>query len=78
MTVTATPPSRGEGPADFGISSFGFRGFEDIFSDVFGDIFGAGRRGGRGARGADLRYHLTIDFTEAVFGVETKIQVPAP
>lgn len=55
---------------------FGFRGFEDIFSDVFGDIFGTGRRGTRGARGADLRYHLTIDFTEAVFGVEAKIQVP--
>jgi molecular chaperone DnaJ len=66
----------GGGAGGFRDSDFGFRGFEDIFSDVFGDIFGMGRRGGRGARGADLRYHLTIDFTEAVFGVETKIQVP--
>jgi molecular chaperone DnaJ len=66
----------GGGAGGFRDSDFGFRGFEDIFSDVFGDIFGTGRRGGRGARGADLRYHLTIDFTEAVFGVEAKIQVP--
>ncbi len=64
------------GGGDGGFRDFGFRGFEDIFSDVFGDIFGTGRRGRRGARGADLRYNLTIDFTEAVFGVEAKIQVP--
>ncbi len=66
----------GGGAGGFRGFESGFRGFEDIFSDVFGDIFGAGRRGGRGTRGADLRYHLTIDFSEAVFGVETKIQVP--
>jgi molecular chaperone DnaJ len=66
----------GGGDGGFRDFDFGFRGFEDIFSDVFGDIFGMGRRGGRGARGTDLRYNLTIDFTEAVFGVEAKIQVP--
>jgi molecular chaperone DnaJ len=66
----------GGGGGGFRDFDFGVRGFEDIFSDVFGDIFGAARRGARGARGADLRYHLTIDFNEAVFGVEAKIQVP--
>ena len=59
-----------------GFGDFGFRGFDDIFNDVFGDIFGMGRRRSRGSRGADLRYHLTLDFNDAVFGVEAKIQVP--
>jgi molecular chaperone DnaJ len=59
-----------------GFGDFGFRGFEDIFSDVFGDIFGM--RGGRSrrSRGSDLRYHLTIDFEEAFFGVDAKVKVP--
>ena len=65
----------GGGAGGFRDFDFGFRGFEDIFSDVFGDIFGTGRRQGR-ARGPDLRYHLAMDFTEAIFGVEAKIQVP--
>ena len=59
-----------------GFGDFGFRGFDDIFNDVFGDIFGMGRRRTRGSRGADLRYHLTLDFNDAVFGVEAKIQIP--
>lgn len=59
-----------------GFEGFGFRGFEDIFSDVFGDIFGMGRRRTRGTVGADLRYHLTIDFEEAVFGIEVNVKIP--
>jgi molecular chaperone DnaJ len=49
--------------------------FGDIFGDMFGDIFGAGRRGGRSAvyRGADLRYELTLDLEQAVFGTSTEI-----
>ncbi len=62
-----------------GFSSGGFGGtpFEDLFGDIFGDIFGGGggRRGG-GRRGDDLRYNLTIEFNEAAFGLETKIQIP--
>ncbi len=60
----------------------GFRGFEDIFSsfgDIFEDFFGfgTGRRGGRGQvrKGADLRYDMTLEFTEAAFGVETQIDI---
>jgi len=52
--------------------------FEDIFGDIFGDIFsgGGGARRGRGRRGDDLRYNLTITFEEAAFGHETNIEVP--
>ncbi len=59
----------------------GFRGFEDIFSsftDIFDDFFGfgTGRRSRTAARrGADLRYDLTISFTDASFGVETEIDI---
>jgi molecular chaperone DnaJ len=61
-----------------GFSSGGFGGspFEDIFSDIFGDIFGGGARRGRGRRGDDLRYNLTISFDEAAFGVEKSVQIP--
>lgn len=59
----------------------GFRGFEDIassFGDIFENFFGfgaGGRSGMRGPRGADLRYDLTIDFSDAVFGVDTEIEI---
>ena len=51
--------------------------FSDIFGEVFGDIFGGGRRGRTGAfRGADLRYELTLDLEEAVFGTTSEIEFP--
>jgi len=52
--------------------------FSDIFGDVFGDIFGGGRRGGRTQvfRGADLRYELELDLSQAVFGYSAEITVP--
>jgi len=67
-----------EGGGGFTSEGFGFGGpFEDVFGDIFGDIFGAGRtRRGRGRRGDDLRYNLTISFEEAAFGLDTNIQVP--
>ena len=56
---------------------FSGAGFEDIFGDIFGDFFGGGRRrGSRASRGDDLRYDLEIEFEEAIFGVERKIQIP--
>ena len=53
-----------------------FTGFEDIFGGIFGDLFGG--RGGRQAqrRGADLRFDLEIEFTEACLGTETNIKAP--
>lgn len=56
----------------------GFGGFGDIFEDIF-DIFGGGFSGGGRRsgpqRGSDLRYNLTLEFEEAVFGVEKEIQI---
>jgi molecular chaperone DnaJ len=52
--------------------------FGDIFGDVFGDIFGGQRRGGRSQvfRGADLRYEMELDLSQAVFGAAIEIDVP--
>ena len=52
----------------------GFQGFDDIFAsfgDIFGDLFG----GGRQSTGHDLRLDVSINFTEAVFGTEKKVDV---
>lgn len=60
---------------DFG----GFRDPFEIFEEVFGGLGGFSRsrrqRGGP-RRGADLRYEMTLEFEEAVFGVEKEIEVP--
>jgi molecular chaperone DnaJ len=59
----------------------GFGGFEDIFSsfgDIFEDFFGfTSRRQSRSRAmpGANLRYDLSLDFMEAVFGTETEIEI---
>jgi molecular chaperone DnaJ len=50
----------------------------DIFGDLFGEMFGGGsgqRRGSRVQRGEDLRFDITIEFEDAVFGKETEIKV---
>ena len=54
----------------------GFGGFEDIF-DIFNSAFGSspGARQRRGpSAGRDRRVDVTIDFVEAVFGVEKEIE----
>ena len=57
-----------------------FADFGDILGDLFGfgDFFGGGgrKRGSRAARGNDLRYDLSIEFEEAVFGKEVNFTVP--
>ncbi|HEX9199036.1 MAG TPA: molecular chaperone DnaJ [Acidobacteriaceae bacterium] len=49
----------------------------DIFGDLFGEMFnmGGSRRASRVQRGRDLRYDLTLEFEEAVFGVEKEINI---
>lgn len=60
----------------------GAEGFQDIFGDIFGDFFsgntrsgarGTGPRGPNRARGADLRYTLTISFEESATGAERTV-----
>lgn len=57
-----------------------FTDFSDIFDMFgFGDLFGGGGRGrgrSRAERGEDVRYDLEISFEEAIFGVNTEIQIP--
>lgn len=55
-----------------------FTDFSDIFGDFFGfgDVFGRGGSRTRAQRGSDLRYDLTIDFSEAANGLETKVKIP--
>ncbi|HEY1575618.1 MAG TPA: molecular chaperone DnaJ [Terracidiphilus sp.] len=61
----------------------GFGGFSgavdlgDIFGDLFGEMFNMGgqQRASRQVRGDDLRYDLTIEFQEAVFGTEKEIRI---
>src|SRR5260370_6637950 len=60
----------------------GFTGAQDlgdIFGDLFGEMFNMGGGGGRKAtrvqRGRDLRYDLTLEFEEAVFGIDKEITI---
>ena len=64
------------GPGGFG----GFSGsvdLGDIFGDLFGEMFNVGgqQRTARSLRGDDLRFDLTIEFEEAVFGTEKEIRI---
>ncbi len=51
----------------------------DIFGDIFGEMFNVGGAGGRrpsrAQRGRDIRFDLSIDFEEAVFGKETEVSI---
>jgi len=51
--------------------------FTEIFTDMFGmgDLFGRGRGRSRAQRGADLREDITLEFEQAVFGIETEAKV---
>ena len=58
----------------------GFGSNEDIFahfSDIFGDLFGfSSARGPRPMAGSDLRYNLTISFSQAATGDEITLSLP--
>lgn len=64
-----------EGAAAGGFEGFGggFGPFGDIFDAFFGGNPAGTRRRQRVTPGADLRYDLTIEFAEAVFGVTKEI-----
>ena len=67
-----------EGAAAGGFEGFGggFGPFGDIFDAFFGGAPAGARRRGRVVAGADLRYDLTIDFAESVFGVTKEVTFP--
>ena len=68
-----------DGAAAGGFEGFGgggFGPFGDIFDAFFGGAPAGTRRRQRVVPGADLRYDLTIDFAEAVFGVTKEITFP--
>ena len=68
-----------DGAAAGGFEGFGgggFGPFGDIFDAFFGGAPAGARRRSRIVPGADLRYDLTIDFAEAVFGVTKEISFP--
>jgi molecular chaperone DnaJ len=67
-----------EGSAAGGFEGFGggFGPFGDIFDAFFGGAPAGTRRRSRVVAGADLRYDLTIEFAEAVFGVTKEITFP--
>jgi len=58
-----------------GFDGSGTGGFGDIFDMFFG---GGGRRANPNAprNGSDLQFGLSIDFTEAIFGKETDVEIP--
>jgi len=66
------PGAQGAGSNGFGAGA----GMGDIFGDIFGEFFGGGRGRTRAIAGEDLRYNLTISFSDAAFGTSTKIRVP--
>ncbi len=58
----------------------GFEGFENFggFGDIFDAFFGGGMGGSRvnaARRGANLEYVLRLEFEEAVFGANKKIEI---
>ena len=64
-----------------GFAGFDFSGFKNAqgfdFSDIdLGDLFGgSSRRGARKHHGQDMQTDITINFTDAVFGVTKKIEI---
>jgi molecular chaperone DnaJ len=68
---------RGGAGNPFAGGGFGGQDVGDIFGDIFGEMFnmGGSRKASRVARGRDLRYDMSLEFTEAVFGVEKEITI---
>jgi molecular chaperone DnaJ len=67
----------GAGGQSYGSPFAGGVDIGDIFGDLFGEMFSTGgsQRGSRQQRGDDLRFDLTIDFEDAIFGAETEVKI---
>lgn len=63
-----------------GFEGFDFGNVSDIFEDLFGGMgFSTGRSRSRNTnspkKGADVLYHMTIDFEEAIYGTKKDIKI---
>ena len=67
----------GGGGSPFQGGGFSGQDVGDIFGDIFGEMFnmGGSRRASRVQRGRDMRYDMTLEFEQAVFGVEKEITI---
>ena len=67
----------GGGGFDFNGQNFNFDFGEGGLGDIFGSFFGGGRgqQQQQAQRGRDIEVSITLDFDEAVFGVEREIHV---
>jgi len=68
----------GGSPFGAGGSPFQQGDLGDIFGDLFGEMFNMGgqqRRASRQQRGRDLKFDMTLEFEEAVFGIEREISI---
>lgn len=66
----------GHHPPQGGFGDFtGFGGFADIFEELFGMGARSGARRGP-QQGSHLKYNLTIEFEQAVFGTDREIEIP--
>lgn len=71
----------GQGFGGFDFSGFqqgSNGGFEFDLGDMFGDIFGGGGQRSRARRGSDLQTTVTINFRDAVFGLEHELRIKKP
>ena len=64
------------GGQGFGAGGFDAGGFSDIFEDLFGMSGGRSNRRDSRARGADLRYDLSITLEESFSGLHKNIAIP--
>src|SRR6056297_2316120 len=72
----------GGGPGGFSFNVGDVGGMGGGLGDLLGNMFGGGRRGGGTAgvgprRGTDIEATLTVDFTDAVTGIETSLFLTA-
>ncbi len=78
--VSSAAGGPGAGFGDFGFGGGGFRDPFEIFEEVFGSFGGFGGRTRRQTRsprrGADLRYEMSLNFEDAIFGAEREIEIP--
>jgi molecular chaperone DnaJ len=69
----------GQGFGGFDFSEFqNGEGFGFDLGDMFGEMFGGGSRRTKARRGSDLQTSITIDFKDAIFGIDRELRITKP